>query len=73
MVDCGGLENRWACKRPVGSNPTPSASRSFALQTKKESFRTIVELPRQHVYELCFIIRFDIPIFLMRLKVAISA
>ena len=52
---------------------TPSASRSFALQTKKESFRTIVELPRQHVYELCFIIRFDIPIFLMRLKVAISA
>ena len=25
MADCGGLENRWACKRPVGSNPTLSA------------------------------------------------
>ena len=22
-VERGGLENRWACKRPVGSNPTP--------------------------------------------------
>ena len=21
-----GLENRWACKRPVGSNPTPAAA-----------------------------------------------
>ena len=26
MAECGGLENRWACKRPVGSNPTLSAS-----------------------------------------------
>jgi hypothetical protein len=25
VADCGGLENRWACKRPVGSNPTLSA------------------------------------------------
>ena len=24
-VESGGLENRWACKRPVGSNPTPAA------------------------------------------------
>jgi hypothetical protein len=22
----GGLENRWTCKRPVGSNPTSSAN-----------------------------------------------
>ena len=26
-VERGGLENRWACKRPVGSNPTPAATR----------------------------------------------
>ncbi len=25
VVDCDGLENRWACKRPVSSNLTPSA------------------------------------------------
>ena len=25
MADCGGLENRWARKCPVGSNPTLSA------------------------------------------------
>ena len=25
MAESGGLENRWTCKRPVGSNPTPSA------------------------------------------------
>ena len=25
-VERGGLENRWACKRPVGSNPTPAVS-----------------------------------------------
>ena len=25
-VERGGLENRWACKRLVGSNPTPTAS-----------------------------------------------
>ena len=24
-VECGGLENRWSRKAPVGSNPTPSA------------------------------------------------
>ena len=24
-VERGGLENRWACKRLVGSNPTPAA------------------------------------------------
>ncbi len=24
-VERVGLENRWACKRPVGSNPTPAA------------------------------------------------
>ena len=26
-VERDGLENRWACKRPVGSNPTPAAGR----------------------------------------------
>lgn len=26
MVDCTGLENQRACKRSVGSNPTPSAT-----------------------------------------------
>ena len=26
MVECDGLENRWARERLVGSNPTPSAS-----------------------------------------------
>ena len=31
MVDCGGLENRWACKRPVGSNPTLSAILSYDI------------------------------------------
>ena len=31
MVDRDGLENRCACKRTVGSNPTPSAITS--LQT----------------------------------------
>ena len=25
MVERGGLENRCACKRTVGSNPTPTA------------------------------------------------
>ena len=25
MAESGGLENRWAFTRPVGSNPTPSA------------------------------------------------
>ena len=25
MDECGGLENRWSRKAPVGSNPTPSA------------------------------------------------
>ena len=24
-VECGGLENRWACKRLLGSNPSPAA------------------------------------------------
>jgi hypothetical protein len=27
VVERGGLENRCACKRTVGSNPTPSAIR----------------------------------------------
>ncbi len=33
MADWGGLENRCACKRTVGSNPTPSARdyREFSL------------------------------------------
>ncbi len=31
MADCGGLENRWARKRPVGSNPTLSAIIDKAL------------------------------------------
>ena len=26
MVDCGGLENRWACKGPEGSNPSHPVS-----------------------------------------------
>ena len=26
MAESGGLENRWAFTRPVGSNPTPSAT-----------------------------------------------
>src|SRR5262245_36980550 len=26
-VERGGLENRWACKRPLGSNPSPAARR----------------------------------------------
>ena len=30
-VECGGLENRWARKRPGGSNPSPSASSRKAL------------------------------------------
>ena len=30
-VECGGLENRWSRKAPVGSNPTPSSHRSTAL------------------------------------------
>ena len=25
VVECGGLENRWAFTRPGGSNPSPSA------------------------------------------------
>ena len=28
------LENRWACKRPVGSNPTPAASVQRATPVK---------------------------------------
>ena len=27
MVYRGGLENRWGCKPPGGSNPSPSATR----------------------------------------------
>ena len=30
-VECAGLENRWARKGPVGSNPTSSASKSQVL------------------------------------------
>jgi hypothetical protein len=32
VVDRDGLENRCACKRTVGSNPTPSASKSLKSQ-----------------------------------------
>ena len=31
MVEGTGLENRQACKRLVGSNPTPSASYYFNI------------------------------------------
>ena len=37
VVDRGGLENRCACKRTVGSNPTLSAtfsSKPFAIHTR---------------------------------------
>ena len=33
MVESGGLENRWAFARPVGSNPTPSAI--FSLTARR--------------------------------------
>ncbi len=39
MVDRDGLENRCACKRTVGSNPTPSAK--FACPTRRQAFRRI--------------------------------
>ena len=29
MVECDGLENRWTCKRPQGSNPCLPAIYSF--------------------------------------------
>jgi RHS repeat-associated protein len=31
VVDCDGLENRWARKGPGGSNPSPSATQNFTL------------------------------------------
>ena len=32
-VERDGLENRWACKRPVGSNPTPAAGTPGSART----------------------------------------
>ncbi len=33
-VESGGLENRWACKRPVGSNPTPAATSPWSILSR---------------------------------------
>lgn len=38
-VERGGLENRWACKRPVGSNPTPAVDSGFSNTSWSEPDR----------------------------------
>ena len=35
------LENRWACKRPVGSNPTPAASFAWPRRLRLDSPPTL--------------------------------
>lgn len=42
MVERGGLENRCACKRTVGSNPTPTATQA-ALKKSQWFYITIEE------------------------------
>ena len=42
MAECGGLENRWARKRPVGSNPTLSAS--YVKQLNEFQYGEMLEL-----------------------------
>ena len=42
MVERGGLENRCACKRTVGSNPTPTATLA-GLKKSKWFYITIKE------------------------------
>ena len=58
MVERGGLENRCACKRTVGSNPTPTAKKAglkksqwFYITVEEE--RVSIEIVRAlflHVY-----------------------
>ena len=45
MVERGGLENRCARKRTVGSNPTPSASKSLFSLIFREGFELSVRFP----------------------------
>ena len=42
MVERGGLENRCACKRTVGSNPTPTATQA-GLKKSQWFYITIEE------------------------------
>ena len=42
MVERGGLENRCACKRTVGSNPTPTATQA-ALKKSQWFYITVEE------------------------------
>jgi hypothetical protein len=41
-VESGGLENRWACKRPVGSNPTPAADSGMPPAVAPPSWRLVL-------------------------------
>ena len=60
MVERGGLENRCACKRTVGSNPTPTAtlaglkkSKWFYITIKEERVTmAMVQALFLHVYYL---------------------
>ena len=60
MVERGGLENRCACKRTVGSNPTPTAtlaglkkSKWFYITMKEERVTVaVVQALFLHAYEL---------------------
>ena len=48
VVEGSGLENRRACKRTVGSNPTPSASTSLLFRPPSvltEGYRGFSSLP----------------------------
>src|SRR5215210_7765590 len=40
----GRLENRWACKRLVGSNPTPAARRRRTASTDRRRFARLQDL-----------------------------
>src|SRR5262245_3961534 len=42
-VERGGLENRWACKRPLGSNPSPAAHQSQAVRLPR--WRRMTSVP----------------------------
>ena len=50
VVDRDGLENRCACKRTVGSNPTLSASKSVIITACFESLPSLSDISAGYGY-----------------------